>query len=495
MIFFHIFDILYIIKEKRGGFMKFTIGKGGKSRIILVKKDEEINNDLYSYLVEHGLFKGKLSEVYFDLSTKDDSTLFLGLGEEKTLNYNSLRKAFYKAGKELTKFKIESVELSIPEFKDLDYEKSITAITEGFLQSQYAFEKYLTVKKLKPSLKEVYFHVEGIEEDLANKAISEAEVLIDAINLTRDLVNERAINLYPETLAQAAKENLEDLGIKVDIFGKDKIKDLKMEAFLAVTEGSDKEPKFIVMEYKGDPTSDKKIAFVGKGLTYDSGGYSLKPSTSMDTMFTDMAGSATVIGAMKAIAKSNLKANVVGIIAACENLVSGRAYKPGDIIGSMAGKTIEVLNTDAEGRLTLADALWYAATVVKADKIVDLATLTGACVVALGNTTTGAISNNDDLMKDVLTASELSGEPIWQLPSFDDYKEFIKSEFADIKNIGDKGAGTITAGLFLEVFVNDTPWVHLDIAGTAYDTKPSGYLPKGASGVHVKTLYYLIKDQ
>ncbi len=222
----------------------------------------------------------------------------------------------------------------------------------------------------------------------------------------------------------------------------------------------------------------------------------MKPSTSMDTMFTDMAGAATVIGgALKSIAKSNLKKNVVGIIAACENLISGGAYKPGDIIGSMSGKTIEVLNTDAEGRLTLADALWYAVKEVKADKVVDLATLTGACIVALGNITTGAIANNEKLMEEVMEASNIAGEPIWQLPSSSEYKELIKGDFADLKNTGGRGAGTITAGLFLEEFVDNTPWVHLDIAGTSYADKATGYLPKGATGVHVKTLYYLVKGE
>ena len=301
--------------------------------------------------------------------------------------------------------------------------------------------------------------------------------------------------MYPELLANSAKENLEDLDVEVEIFDKEKIEELDMKAFLAVAEGSDKEPRFIVMTYRGDPSSDEKIALVGKGLTYDSGGYSLKPTAgSMDTMYCDMGGAGTVIGAMKSIAKAKLKKNVVGVVAACENMVSGRAYKPGDIIGSMAGKTIEVLNTDAEGRITLADSLWYAATVIKADKIVNLATLTGACVVALGDTNTGAITNNKDLMDSVKQASELSGEPLWELPTNEEYEELIKSDFADIKNIGGKGAGTITAGLFLKEFVDEKPWVHLDIAGTAYLEKANGYLPKGATGVHVKTLYNMVKN-
>src|SRR5699024_3409888 len=239
------------------------------------------------------------------------------------------------------------------------------------------------------------------------------------------------------------------------------IEELDMEAFLAVSKGSEEEPQFIKMTWNGNPDNEKKLALVGKGLTYDSGGYSIKSSNGMITMKSDMAGSAAVIGTMKSIAMSNLNKNVVGIIAACENMLSGGAYKPGDIIGSMAGKTIEVLNTDAEGRLTLADALWYAAEIEKADEIIDIATLTGACVVALGNINSGAITNNENLMKKVRNAANLSGEPVWQLPSNDEYRELIKGDFADLKNAASGGAGTITAGLFLEEFVNNTPWVHL----------------------------------
>lgn len=476
--------------------MKFKLGKGGQVEIILVKKDADQlskGQDLYAYLKDKDLFKGNLGQVYFDLSLNKNSLLFLGMGAEEDIDLDSLRTAFHKAGKELMKHKVTSAELILPKFEGISYKDAACAIAEGFLQSKYAFEKYLTKKKTKPSLKEVYLDASDAKEEEVLAGIKEAEILVEAIFLARDLVNERAINMYPEVLSQAAKDNLEKLGVQVEIFGQKEIEALNMEAFLAVAEGSDKEPQFIVMTYQGDKDSDEKIALVGKGLTYDSGGYSIKPSTSMDTMFSDMAGSATVIATMKAIAKAGLKKNVVGIVAACENLISGKAYKPGDIIGSMSGKTIEILNTDAEGRLTLADALWYASKEVKADRIIDLATLTGACVVALGNTTTGAISNDDKLMKDVELAALFSGEPVWQLPSHPDYRELIKGDFADLKNTGGRGAGTITAGLFLEEFVDDTPWVHLDIAGTAYLNKANRYLPKGATGVHVKTLFYLVK--
>lgn len=477
--------------------MEFILKKGGNVNIFIIKKGQENienSNEIYKYLKERELFKGNLGETYFHIQADGNNSLLLGLGEEKDLNVDSIRTAFFKAGKELMKSKVESINIKIEDFNKLDLKDIALAIAEGLLQSEYAFEKYLSEKKTKPSLKQVYIH--GPEENKTeiSEAISEAKDLVEGIFLTRELVNERAINMYPEILAKSAEDNLSGLGVDVKVYGKKEIEAMEMKAFLAVAEGSEKEPKFIVMEYNGNPDSTEKLALVGKGITYDSGGYSLKPTPSMDTMFTDMAGSATVIGALKSIAKSKLKKNVVGVVAACENLISGGAYKPGDIIGSMSGKTIEVLNTDAEGRITLADALWYATKELKADKIIDLATLTGACVVALGSLNSGAITNNDALMKEIKKAANLAGENIWQLPSNKEYKELIKGDFGDLKNTGGRGAGTITAGLFLEEFVDDTPWVHLDIAGTAYIDKPSGYLPKGATGVHVKTLYYLVKN-
>lgn len=477
--------------------MKFTLGTGGDVEIVLVREGENtvhIGKEVYSYLKEKDLFTGKSGELYFDFSLERKSVLFVGLGQEKDFQANSLRVAFHDAGKELMKRKVESVGCAVPVFDGISSSETVAAATEGLLQSEYAFEKHLKVKKVEPSLKEVFYDVPDSEKEEVSAAIQETETLVEGVFLARDLVNERAISMYPEVLARSAKESLEEFGVTVEIFDREKIQELKMDAFLAVAEGSDKEPRFIVMSYKGNPDSDETLALVGKGLTYDSGGYSIKPTSGMDTMFTDMAGSATVIGAMKAIAKSKLQKNVVGIVAACENLISGKAYKPGDIIGSMAGKTIEILNTDAEGRLTLADALWYAATVVKADKIIDLATLTGACVVALGSTNTGAVTNNSALMADVKKSSDAAGEPIWQLPSGPGYKEMLKGDFADLKNSTGREAGAITAGLFLEEFVNEVPWVHLDIAGTAYNDKPKGFLPKGASGVHVKTLYNLVKE-
>jgi len=477
--------------------MKHYLEKGGEVEVILVFKETAgvgTFNDLFGFIKDRDLFKGDAGEVYSHISHEGDSVVFLGLGEEEKLQYDTLRKSFFSLGGELQKKKIKSIGLTVPKFGDRCYGKTNKAIWEGLLQSQYDFDKFKSEKKPKVLLQDVYLDIVEGEAEKVESVIQETQFLMEGVFLTRDLVNEPAINMYPEVLAKEAVDRLTPVGVDVKVLGRKEIQDLNMEAFLSVARGSSKEPKFIVMTYKGNPDSQEKLALVGKGLTYDSGGYSLKPAAGMATMHSDMAGSASVIGAMYSIAANKLKKNVVAIVAACENMVSGDAYKTGDIIGSMSGKTIEVENTDAEGRLTLADALWYAATVEKADKIVDLATLTGACVVALGNINTGAITNDENLMGAVRTAAKLAGEPVWQLPNDEEYKDLFKSHFADLKNTGGRGAGAITAGMFLQEFVNDIPWVHMDIAGTAFLDKASGYLPKGASGVPVKTLFYLAKD-
>ena len=477
--------------------MNFKIGKDGEIKVILVFRDQEKvekNKELYLYIKEKEVFKGKLGEVYINIFPEEEKVIFLGLGEKDKVTIDLLRKAFYNLGKKLMKYKVEAVGIDIALHNEFSYKEMVSSLVEGLLQSEYSFEKYLSVKKVIPTVKNVYFNIDEDYKDDVLEAIRETEILMEGVNLARELINERPIKMYPEILVNSARDELKDVGVKVEIFDKEEIEKLNMKAFLAVSQGSSKEPRFLVMTYEGDPDSDEKLAYVGKGLTYDSGGYSLKPTKGMDTMFIDMSGSAVVIGAIKSIAKAKLKRNVVGIVAACENLVSGNSYKPGDIVESMSGRTIEVINSDAEGRLTLADALWYASTVVKADKIVDLATLTGSCVVALGNLHSGAITNNKEFYNEVNEAAKLSGELIWELPNNQEYKELNKSKYADLINDDDSGAGAISAGLFLGEFVKDKPWVHLDIAGTSFNQDERGYLPKGATGVHVKTLFNLAKN-
>ena len=477
-----------VINFKGVVFLEILIGKGGEIKVVPVFKGEEKvskGDELYSYIVEKELFKGKLGETYSDISPRGENIVFLGLGEKDKIDSEYLRRAFHNVAKELNRLKVETAEVKLDDTMDL------LAVSEGLLQSEYSFEKYLSEKKTNLTLDTFYLDVEDKEN--AQESIKEAQNIIEGVFLARDLVNEPAITITPKELANRAREELEAVGVEVEVLGKKQIESLNMKAFLSVSKGSANEPQFIVMKWMGDKDSNEKLAFVGKGLTYDSGGYSLKPTSGMVTMKTDMAGSASVIGAMKTIALSNVKKNVIGVVAACENLISGEAYKPGDVIGSMSGKTIEVLNTDAEGRITLADSLYYAASVVKADKIVDIATLTGACIVALGDINTGAVTNNQELMEDVVEASKASGEPVWQFPTNEEYKKALKGDIGDLKNSTGREAGALTAGLFLGEFVDDTPWVHLDIAGTSYMEKAKGYLPKGATGVPVKTLYNLAK--
>lgn len=476
--------------------MNFCLGKGGDVKIIPVFKDAkeiEFDNKLYSFLKKRELFQGSASEIYSDISYSGDNFILIGLGEKDKITADTIRRAFYKVGRELIKYKVKSVNICVSAFEKLSNKDAIQAITEGLMQSEYSFEKYLTEKKIIPCVEDVYLDIsEGNEKEIIS-IINETKDLVNCVFSARNLVNEPAVNMTPEALALTAKKELEDLGVQVEIYGKKEIEELDMKAFLAVSKGSAQEPKLIVMKYNGNPNSDKKIALVGKGLTYDSGGYSIKSSNGMTTMHSDMAGAAAVISAIKAIAMGKLRRNVVGIVAACENMISGKSYKPGDIISSMSGKTIEVLDTDAEGRLTLADALWYAVDEIKANAVVDVATLTGACEVALGSVYTGAVTNNKSLMNDIEKAAKFAGEPVWELPNNDEYRELIKGTFADIRNSGSRDAGAITAGQFLEEFVNNTPWVHLDIAGTSYTSSEKGFLPKGATGVPVKTLYYLVK--
>ena len=456
---------------------------------ILLFEEDKIENEVFEKLNKKGLFSGKEGEivVYRDLEDKQ-RYVFVGLGKEKDLTLDKVRKIFFKFAKELEAKKEPEVKVYIPKLNGLCTRKTYGAAYEGILHAGYTYDRFKSKKEDEFELN-VRFDIEEEKEEKVVAELLKIQNIMDGVYFTRDLVNLPSNYIYPETLANITKEELEKFGVKVKIYEEKEIKELGMEAYLSVARGSSNKPRLIVMEYMNNSESTEKVALVGKGVTYDTGGYSIKPNDGMKTMFCDMGGAGTVIGTMLALAKNNVKTNVYGVVAACENSISGDAYKPGDIIGSMAGKTIEVDNTDAEGRLTLADAVYYASTVLKADKIIDLATLTGACLVALSEYYTGSVTNNKELFKDILEASKEAGEPIWLLPTSDEFKQLNNSRVADIKNSGGRMGGTITAGLFIGEFVNNTPWVHLDIAGTAFLSKAYGYLPVGATGVHIKTLY------
>jgi leucyl aminopeptidase len=324
-----------------------------------------------------------------------------------------------------------------------------------------------------------------------DETIRQGEILGNSVNLTRRLVNEPANEIYPETLADQCRAVGASANFEVEIWNQERLQQEKCGALLAVAQGSDKEARLVIMNYQGGPKGQLPLTLVGKGVTFDSGGLSLKPSDAMFDMKCDMTGAATVIGAMDAIARLKLPVNVRGIIGCVENMVSGRCYKLGDVLTARNGKTIEIHNTDAEGRLVLADALCVAID-QGAGKLLDLATLTGACMVALGRDVAGIMANEQAWCDEVMAAANASGEEIWQLPMFDEYSEQIKSNVADIKNVGDgRWGGAITAAKFLEEFVGDVQWAHIDIAGPSFGEKPRDWIDGGASGCFVRTLVNL----
>jgi leucyl aminopeptidase len=336
--------------------------------------------------------------------------------------------------------------------------------------------------------------VPGGNEEALRATVKRACVIAEAQNLTRDLVNEPANKLTPAGLMEAAKEVAGSLGMKCEVLDRDAMEKLGMGALLGVAQGSENPPFLISIQYRPSVQNNgDHLALVGKGVTFDTGGISIKPADGMEKMKYDMAGAAAVIGAMKAIGQLKPDITVTGYVATVENMVSGNAQRPGDIVKALSGKTIEVLNTDAEGRLILADTLTYANR-NGATHIVDAATLTGAISIALGHYNVGAFSNNDELMDRFLKASRTAGEKTWQMPMDEEYKEYLKSAFADLPNIGGRYGGSITAAWFLREFADPTPWVHLDIAGTAWLDDGKAWLSKGPSGVAVRSFVQLALD-
>ncbi|MCH8049715.1 leucyl aminopeptidase [Patescibacteria group bacterium] len=369
------------------------------------------------------------------------------------------------------------------------------AISEALLLADYTFETYKKKSK-KSSLKEVTIVAEnGRDANTAEKGVKEAISTIKGVILARDLVNTPAKDMTPTRLAEAAQDIAKSSrgAVRVRVYDREQCEKKNMGSYLAVAQGSEEEPKFIHLIYKPKKVK-KKIALVGKGITFDSGGLSLKAASHMETMKCDMAGAAAILGVFASLSALRPQLEIHGIIAATENLPSGRAIKPGDVVRASNGKSIEILNTDAEGRLTLADALHYAAK-QKPDYIIDLATLTGACMVALGEEIAGVMSNNPKFANQVLNASAEAGEKMWELPLEKRYRKLLESDVADLRNIATTSyGGSLTAGLFLQEFVPEgTPWVHIDIAGPAFAERPiASYLGKGGTGFGVRTLVNLL---
>ncbi len=446
-------------------------------------------------------FNGKPGEILAILSPAGlavKRVILFGLGKGAEVDALKMQSAGGHIVAHLSGSGEAAVSVLIDAIKEAKLQPAAMAVNLGYgakLRS-YRFDKYRTREKKeeKPSLKTMTVMVRN--PDSAKRAYAVLEKVVNGVFLTRDLVSEPANVLFPESLARQAK-TLTKLGVKVEILDEKKLKMRGMGALLGVAQGSVRPPRVVVMQWTGAPRAKDKrpIAFVGKGVTFDTGGISIKPAQGMADMKWDMAGAGVVIGVMLALAGRKAKVNVVGVIGLVENMPSGTAQRPGDIVTSMSGQTIEVLNTDAEGRLVLADALWYCHDRFKPKAIVDLATLTGAIIVALGDEYAGLFSNDDKLAESLIAASTAVEEKLWRLPLGEPYDKLLDCEIADMKNIaGERGAGSITAAQFLQRFVNKNPWAHLDIAGVAWAKKDSPCVPRGGTGFGVRLLDRFVQD-
>lgn len=411
--------------------------------------------------------------------------LFVGMGKKKELSAEKIRQAGGSAARRLSDSGMSEIALSTTAIISLGY--SPVDFIEGVLLRTYSFERYRKKEKNKKISALAVLAKPSAE---LKKKIIWTLTAANAVHFARDLVNTPSNDMTPTHLAKAAL-SLRQKNLSIKVLEKKDVQKIGMAAYLSVSKGSHEPLKFIVLEYKG--SKNKPIALIGKSITFDSGGISLKPSEGMEKMKYDMAGGASVLAVFKAVSEARLPVNIIGILPAAENLPGGSASKPGDIVRSVTGKTIEIINTDAEGRLILADAIGYAKR-FKPKAIIDIATLTGACSVALGNEAIAMMGNDRELMKKIKQSSENTYERVWEMPLFDEYKEYLKSDIADIKNTGGKSGSLVTAAYFLYEFAEKIPWVHLDIAGTAWVEKDKPYIPKGASGIGVRLILDLIMD-
>jgi len=445
-------------------------------------------------------FKLEFGETFQTDITKSvyKKTIVICLGKKEELTPEKIRRVFAKAVKKAKSSKLKGfttdIAQRINETKKIKPEVLGRVVSEGIILASYSFNKYKEEKnKIELLSASIQFSSDSKKFD---EGIKIGSIIADSTNYAKNLVNEPANVVSPTYLEKEAKKLTKNKKIKVKILNKDQMKKLGMNALLGVAKGSVEAPKLIIIQYKG-ATKGKPIALVGKGITYDSGGYNLKPTGYLEDMKIDMGGGAAVLGTMKAISQLNPKKNIIGVIPSCENMVSSTAYRPGDIIKAFNGKTIEIGNTDAEGRLILADALAYTEKTYAPKTIIDLATLTGAVMIALGFYATGMVGNDDKLQSELEKAGQESYDRVWKLPFFEEYQDNMKGEITDLNNVSTKMksyGGAITAGVFLSKFVDKPKWAHLDIAATAYLKEAKEYNQKNASGAGVRLLSYWILD-
>jgi leucyl aminopeptidase len=476
---------------------------------VAVFKDEKPGNGLLKTLdnavggmiaeaIKSEEFSAKEGETaYFHVSGKELKArrlLLVGCGSRDAFKAAKLAQMAGSATRFLRSKSVKSIGI-IPR-ADGEIGKIAQTVVVGATMGLFEPDKYRTKDKELREIDALTVIIENADEKTLNRGAERGRIIGESINFTRDLANEPGAYMTPTIMADRAKKVAKEFGLSVDILDQKQMEKLGMGSLLGVARGSDEPPKLIILKYQPSKSRSNKgelLALVGKGITFDSGGISLKPGENMELMKYDMTGAATVIGTMLAIAQLKPSVPVLGVAPCSENLPSGKATKPGDVLKAMTGKTIEVINTDAEGRLVLADAIAYAKK-LGATKIIDMATLTGAVSIALGDVHTAILGTDQELIDEFIAAGKEVGEKFWQLPLDDDYTKQIKSDIADIKNVGGKKAGTITAAAFLKEFAEETPWAHLDIAGTAWADPATPYRSKGPTGVAVRTLIEFIES-
>lgn len=435
-------------------------------------------NDLYE--------AGSIERMTMLMNGKLQNIIFVGCGEGKECKPNSFRKAAGAAARELHSLKSEKAALVAAITLNPKRCYYLSAIAEGLFLGAYSFTEYKSKKSVVNLCNIAILSNIPNAQDLFSKA----EIAAEAVSYSRNLANHPGNVINPLTMAQAAAKVAEELGLELEILDEKAMTVKGMNSLLAVGQGSEVPPRLITLKYNGAENAPY-VAYVGKGITFDSGGISIKPGDGMGEMKDDMTGAAAVLGAIKAIAGLKLPCNVMAVLACAENMPSGKAQRPGDIVRAANGKTIEVVNTDAEGRMVLADAVWYACE-LGASKVIDIATLTGAVIIALGNETSGIIANDDEFAAQIIEAGKQSGENYWQLPSLTECKEALKSDVADLLNSAGRAGGCITGGLFIGEFVKENiPWAHIDIGGTSTSTKTNGHIVKGCTAFGTMTLIKL----
>ena len=450
-------------------------------------------------LIEDGEITGKRGELTLIHSLgkiTPKRVLVAGLGDAQSLDLDGIRSVSAASARRLRSIGVKrgATITHGAGIGGIDPKEAAQALAEGIVMGLYRFDKYKSDSDASNLDELDIVEFDGSKVEAMQDGVNTGVVIADAVNLCRDMANEPANNMTPSHMAEQALAVAQSCSVKLEVLERARMETLGMGAMLGVAQGSDEPPKFIIMRYEGDPDNpDNNIGLLGKGITFDSGGLDIKNAVGMSTMKGDMSGGAAVIAAMQAIGQLKPHINVTAIVPATENMPSGKAQRPGDVVRAMNGKTIEIDNTDAEGRLVLADAMCYARS-MGIRHIVDVATLTGAMSVALGDKCMGAFGNGDAFTEQVIAAGEAVGERVWPLPMYDDYKEQYRSDIADIKNTGGRGAGSITGALIIGEFNDGAEWVHLDIAGTARARGTKGYTVKGATGVPVRTLVRLVSN-